>query len=548
MKGKIKNKFVLKNVGRVIKENKLLSLGLILSIAGAVIFGVLPPIALEKIVNSLSVGEAVGVGLALVYFAFFTLSGVFDALKEVFITIFGQRTSYYLRKDMCAKLYRLPSSYFTENDSGITLSRFVNDTDMLDSLFSSGVISMVVDAVKIISILVLIFARSIGLGIIMIVATPLLILLTNHFRRRMLKAQLANRRAVGTVNNHIPETIKNIRMIHSFGVESFMKKKYNCYLENSYRATEKSNFYDSVYSPIIVFISTFIIALVMVLSSIGGGVREFFGMSVGTAVAVIAFVGKIFSPIESIGMEIQNIQSAAAGIRRIEEFLGKEERKIPKGSVSAEDLENENAVEFKNTDFSYDGENEVLKNFNLSVKKGENVTLMGRTGAGKSTAFKLILGLYSPDCGEVLVCGKKADEIKESEKRKIFGLVEQNFFATAGTVAEQISLLDKEISEEQIKSAARLSGIEDYIMSLENGYETEFHESLFSKGQLQLLAIARAVASNPPILLLDEITANIDSATEEKVIGALIKASKNRTVISISHRLFEKNGGRIIHI
>jgi len=304
-----------------------LTLGLLVCIAGAVGFALLPPLVLERIVNRLTAGQTVALRLALLYFGVLAISGVFEATQNVLITVFGQKVTHGLRRQMCRKLSRLPAAYFTENEAGKITSRFVSDVDAVDSLFTNGIISMAADGCKVISIVAIIFVKSRGLGVLMLLVTPLLFLMTRHFQSRMLGAQVENRVAVGKVNNHVPETIRNIRMIHTLFRERYMEERYDAYISESYRATETSNRYDALYSPIIIFISSCIIAVMMICASIGGGMQQFFGLSVGTAVAIIAYVGKVFDPLESIGMEIQNIQSAVAGIRRINAFLRQAERK-----------------------------------------------------------------------------------------------------------------------------------------------------------------------------------------------------------------------------
>ena len=188
-----------------------------------------------------------------------------------------------------------------------------------------------------------------------------------------------------------------------------------------------------------------------------------------------------------------------------------------------------------------------MENLSFSVKEGEQVTLSGRTGAGKSTIFKLLLGLYEPGKGSVLIAGQKATAIPDSEKRKIYGYVEQTFHMVPGTVKDQITLYDSEITDEDVIEAAKTAGLHDAIMELENGYDTICKPEDFSQGQWQLLSIARAAAAKPRLLLLDEITANLDGDTEKNVLEALNRVSENRTVISISHRTNARTG-RIIEI
>ena len=535
---------------RELKRAWPLTLALLAAVAGAVLLGLTPPLVLERAVNALTSGTGIPLSLALLYFGTLALSGIFDSGKEFLLTVLGQKLTRALRSAMCAKLSRLPASWFAGREPGAVASRFVGDVDTVESLFSSGIVSMAVDVCKVLSILAVIFVKSRGLGILMLLVTPLLLWMTRVFQKRMLKSQLQNRAAVSRVSHHVPETILNIRMIHTLRKERYMAQRYDGAIQDSYQAMEKSNFYDSIYSPIILMISALVVAVMMVCASLGGGMQELFGMSVGTAVAVIAYVGKVFGPLESIGMEIQSVQSAVAGVRRIREFLSEPEETPTDASLALDALRRSGkpAVEVANVTFSYDGERDVLQDCAFTVKEGESVTLTGRTGAGKSTVFKLLLGLYRPQGGSVRIYGADASSVPPAIRRHLFGYVEQAFHLVPGTVLDQITLWDEAITCEKAEKAARLVGLHETICALEQGYDTPCKEGLFSQGQFQLLAIARAVAADPAILLLDEITANLDGETEQAVLTALERAAARRTVVSISHRLYRRTGGRQIAI
>lgn len=498
-------------------------------------------------------GKSVSFIMAAVYFSFVGIAGILESGKETLITIFGQKVTHRIRSTMSEKLLVLPAAYYVEKEPGVTSSRFVNDVNTIETLFESGVISMVADVCRLAGILAVIFTRSKGLGIMMIFLTPGIIWLTKYVQAKMLEAQIESRVAVGRVNQQIPETMNNMRTIRTLHREQFMQKRYGEAIEQGFFAQEKSNFYDAIYSPIIVSVSALAIGVMMAASAQNGIVRELFGMSAGTATALISYIGSFFEPLENIGMEIQNIQSAFAGMKRIDEFMSEEEIKS-KSSEENKDVafyneDKENAVCMSGVHFRYSQkEREILENFSLTIKKGEDVILAGRTGAGKSTIIKLISGLYTPQKGKVLVFGIPSDQIAEKEKRKCFGYVEQQFRLITGTVGEQVSLKDPLVTEQQIEDALKTVGLWKIIEKLPKGIQTPCTENIFSQGQFQLLSIARAIVLNPKILLLDEITANLDSNTEKEMQKALRKASINRTVISVSHRLYEKNGGHVIYV
>ena len=532
-------------IGAAIREHRGLSILLVITIVLSILFSLLPPLVLEEIVDTLTAGNRILLSMAVGYFSIVAVSGLLDAAKESLITAFGQKVTHQIRSAMSEKLNRLPASYFIEREPGVTASRFVNDVNTVDNLFTSGIISMAADLCKLISILIIIFTKSIGLGLLLLVVTPLLFWLTRQFQKRMLKAQMENRVAVGRTNQQIPETLKNMRTVRVLHQEKYMLNRYGDTIEQGYRAQERSNFYDAIYSPIVVSVSSLLIGIVMAASAQSGAVQVFFGMTAGTAAAVIAYVSSFFSPLESIGMEIQNVQSAVAGVQRINEFLREPEPAKNQDQDRAENI----AVQISDLCFRYhDRDREIFQNFNLSVTEGESVILAGRTGAGKSTLVKLIAGLYQPQQGSVRVFGRPPESLSEQEKRRWFGYVEQQFHMVSGTVGDQVSLFDPLVSDAHIRHALDMVGLGEIVGHLPEGIHTPCTESLFSQGQFQLLAIARAVVLDPKILLLDEITANLDAQTEAMVLSALRTASRDRTVISVSHRLYagEPQQARII--
>ena len=534
-------------LGRTICQKKWLSLGIAAAVCTAVIFSLFPPLILGKIVDSITAGKQTAFWMVLAYMGLIALTGLMESARESLLTVFGQKITHALRSSLMEKFTRLTADGLNHQEPGAVVSRFVGDVDTVEELFTSGIISMFADVCSIISILVVIWFNNKGLAIVLVVILPFLFWFTRHVQKNMLAAQIQNRRAVSRVSGHVPETLHNIRTIHCLGKERYMEERYDTYIGESYQAIEKTNFYDAVYSPVILILNAIVVAVVMLFSASGNKtVLTLFGMSAGTAVAVMNYVSKIFTPVESLGMEIQTIQSALAGVHRINEFLDQpelpEKQPVEKKSQKADVP----FVSIKNVSFGYD-DRLVLENLNFQVNTGEQVTLAGRTGAGKSTIFKLLLGVYRPSKGTVLIDGMPAADIPEKTKRKLFGCVEQSFHMVPGTVKDQITLFDENITMEDVKAAAQLTGLADTIEELEKGYDTICTPELFSQGQWQLLSIARAAAASPKLLLLDEITANLDAETEKEVLQALRRISENRTVISISHRVTAKTG-RVITI
>lgn len=560
-------------------KKKWLSLGIITTVCGAVITALYPPLVLGRIVDTLAAGCQVPLYLIFLYMVFTVITGLMEAAREGLLTVFGQKITHALRSGLMEHFTRLTAASLSKQEPGAVVSRFVGDVDTVENLFTSGIVSMFADVCKIISILAVIWFRNKGLAILLLILLPFIFWFTRYVQRNMLEAQLRNRRAVSKASGHVPETLRNIRTIHNLGKEKYMEKKYDEYIGDSYKAMEKTNFYDAIYSPVILILNAIVVAVVMLFSASGNAkALTLFGMSAGTAVAVINYISQIFAPVESLGMEIQTIQSAIAGVRRINEFFALPAFEDVKADIKADfnvdikadfnadisadinaALETQTAsinnseelkarkactpyVQFNNVTFGYEADHIIIKDKSFHVDMGEQVTLQGRTGAGKSTIFKLLLGLYRPLKGQILIDGIDSYNIPDNMKRRIFGYVEQTFHMVPGTVKDQITLYDEAISMDEVVNAARLAGLHDTIMSFDKGYDTPCTQEIFSHGQWQLLSIARATAANPQLLLLDEITANLDADTEREVLKALKNVSENRTVISISHRVTARTG------
>lgn len=535
----MKNSYVKEILIKIMKENKLIIALLIVSAFGVVITSLIPPQILKRIIDhNLTPANQDGLlKMAVLYFVVIVMIGGFDFLKEALLTVLGQKITRNIRYTMMQKLVKLSHSFFTSNSTGVTVSRFMNDVDAINSMFTNGIVGMFIDCLKIIGIVISIWMFGMELGIITLLLIPMIGLVTRAFQRRMLKAQIKNRILISKVNNHIGESIKNVITIKAFSKEDYMEQKYKEYLADNYRTIEKINFFDSIFPPIIQITRAFVIGLIVVLSS---KQLNYLGISIGMVAASIDLISNLFSPIEELGMEFQDIQEAVSGVRRVNDFLNELEDDEKDSTLTAGKVipdPKQIVLEFHDVSFQYDEDTRVLQNISLRINPLEKTAFIGRTGVGKSTLFKLILGLLKPVTGSITINGYDVYQIPNSEKRKLFGYVDQGFPLIHASVAEQISLQDSSISREQIEAALDFVGMLDYVNTLEHGLDTQVRETMFSQGQKQLLSIARAIVTNPPILLLDEITANLDSITEDKIVSVLKKASDNRIILSISHRL-----------
>lgn len=526
---------------KVLWQNLLMSFALLFVILAVVVLSLIPPQLLKIIIDqNLVLKTSQGLlHLAFVYLSVLVLIGFFDFLKGGILTVFGQKIVKHLRMEMTRKLERISTTYFSANQPGNITSRFTNDVENVNSLFADGVISMMIDCFKVVGIVISIWLFSIKLGILALCLVPVIYFVTRTFQKRMLAAQIKNLEQIGRVNSHISESLKNVHMIKSFSKEAYMEELYRGRLEDNFRTLDRVNVYDSCYSPIIQVIRALIIALIVLLST---DQLQFLGISIGMVAASIELFTNLFAPIETLGTELQNVQKGISGVQRINRFALEPEEPEKNADITAESILQgirTAGMRFEQMSFSYDADQPVLQNLHLEIPYGANVTFTGRTGVGKTTLFRLIMGLLKPTDGKITLGGVDVYGIPNSEKRKIFGYVEQQFSFIQGTVAEQISLGDEMIRPEQVEKAMRFVGLHDYVTNMASGYDTAVNSDGgdFSQGQKQLLSIARAIVADPAILLLDEVTANLDSATEANIVTVLQKAEQGRMVLSISHRI-----------
>lgn len=535
---------ILDTCKKVLQTHWLLTAGMILSIVGSIVLAVLPPVILARIVDTLSLSKAISVSAMFLYFFLFLFENVCISIRDSLLVVFGQKMSHTLRSTMMCFYITLDADTLNKQSPGAVVSGFMSDIDALEELFTSGIISLFVDACTLLSILVIMFQKAFGAFLVLLVVLPLIYLFTRAVQKAMLKNEIKNRNAVAKTNALLPETIHNLLMIQNLDAQSYMESIYDKAITESYTALQETNFFDAVYSPVILITNAIVTGTVILLCANPTVHISVFGMSAGTALMCMQYICKVFGPIESIGMEIQTIQSSLASIHRIHQFFTQPSQTT---QYKQETHTGNSVISIKNVTFGYDEDTEVLHDFSLEIQKGEQVTLQGRTGAGKSTLFKLILGLYTPDNGTVQVFQQDPVTIPPLQRREIFGYVEQAFRPVKGTLLDQITLFDTTISMEQVQKACTLAGIEETITSLPQQFHTPYSPEILSQGQWQLVSIARAIVKDPPLLLLDEITASLDSSTEHQVLLALQNAMGNRTVLSISHRTTAITG-RVVEI
>lgn len=542
---------------RFLKKHVVLAILLSFAIIGAALSGLLPPFALRYIIDQEITPDLANpsaivitrlVALAFLYYASYLLVGLFTIYENYMIDVFGQKLIHELRYEMIEKSHHLKLSYFTHHGSGEMTSRITDDVYAIELLFADGLVSLIVSLFKIIGIWVSIFVLDYLLGLSLFVIIPIIALITRLFQKSMLKAQLENRKVLNEESNYLSETIDNFRLLKGLHKEFFREQGFRSLLKKGFHSQDKTSFFDSVYSPTIDFLKSLLIAFLAFLVSYSYTSNSLsLSITIGSFAASMNLISSLFSPIQDLGEELQSMQEGVSGIVRVEGFLNEEEVVMKDEHLTSAVIFEKspaNLLSFDHLCFHYDdGQEMIFNDLSLSLKEKDKVCLIGRTGAGKTTLFRLILGLLEPTGGAILLHGYDVKKIPDEEKRAIFGYVEQGFKAVPGTLLDQVTLGDESIALSSVKKALQDSFLEDYIEShLPQGYDTPFNPEDFSRGQLQLLGLARAIVKNPKILLLDEISANLDSKTEKDVIDALTLASKERTVISISHRLSDQLG------
>lgn len=499
----------------------------------------IPPWVLGKFIDQLNrPGQAWLWGAA--WLAAGILAGVAESGQNSVIIILGQKLMHFLRSRMASKLSRLPFSYYTTHSSGEISSHFLNDVDAINVLFTEGIVALSANALQLLAIVLVIGKTNIYLAILVCAILPFLWKFTRVCQQSVRKAQLKQRSAIADVFSCLPETIALLPVIQNLGMESFMENRYGQMIGRSFRAIERTNFFDSVYSPIIKMVTAGTIAMMMSLAA-GNVTGNYFHLTAGQAVSMIAYILALFSPLEALGMEIQSIQTATAALERVTQFLELPEEKYMNNSAGDRKKVPADvaACEFRHVSFAYEKGKPIFRDLNFTVPQGDYLMIQGRTGSGKTTLFRLLTGLIRPDHGEILMYGQSLESMDRQKRRALFGIVEQKFEKVEGTLRDQITLHQGEPSSEDdtwIWHILEQVGLESTFRQIPGGLDAEAQGAGLSDGQWQLMGLARALYGNPRILLLDEFTAHVDTKTEWMLYQTLAKMKGQYTCIVISHR------------
>ncbi len=517
---------VMKCVFSYFKKHIPIFLFSILVVTGVTFLSLVPPQLLKIIVDDVIPSKNLSnlMTFALLYMITFVLIGLVNFLKEILLVVVSQGVGKKIRLEMLYKINRMSYHIFSKYDSGELEAYFSNDVDEINTLITSGVISMLIDCLKIVGIVVSMFVLSWVFGLITLAIIPIIVAFTLWIRKRMYNAQILNRELEGNVNKLVLENIDNITTIKSYRIYDKIDKKYNNVLDNHFKTNQKVNNYDAMFSPIMQMLKNLVIVAIIVLSTIN---LDLFGISVGMLISSIDLITNLFAPIENLGMELQTIQKSLAAMDRINAFFKLEEDEIKSQDL---DLKNDDfQLVFDDVSFSYDNE-KVIEHFSYVMNKNDRLILKGKSGSGKSTIFKLAYGLIKPTSGRVTINGVDTYLLSNEAKRKLFGIVYQDYFFSGGTIKEEITMLDPSISEEKIYSTLALVGL-DRIKDINEPLKV----TDYSTGELSLFNIARAIILNSKILFLDEMNAKIDPISARHIIDVVNQVSKDKMVLSINH-------------
>lgn len=517
-------------------------IGIILTIASSVlsIFG---PKLLGDMTNSAVVSfsetghidwsplTAIAIELIILYVA----SGVCGYLQDI---IFGIITAHYtqkLRLEILEKINKMPIVYFDRNKHGDVLSRMSNDVDVLANSLTEELSQIISSAITIIGILIIMFSISIPLSLIAIIAVPLSLIVVGKI---MSKAQVyfaTRQTTLGKLNSVIEEDYSGQIVIKSNSHEDESLKDFKKVNEELTHQTEKSEFLAHLAFPLTHIFTNLSYILICTI----GGISVIKGnLPIGNLQSFIQYVNNFNRPITNLSDLTANIQLTLAAAERIFDFLNeKEEEPDQEQTVTLEKIKG--LVEFKNVSFSYNKDKEIIHNFSAIAEPGHQIAIVGPTGAGKTTIINLLMRFYDPQNGEIIVDDTSTKNMRREDVRNLFGMVLQDTWLFSGTIEENLRYGNPKATLEDIKAAAKIANIDHFIESLPHGYHTMISEDSdnISAGEKQLLTIARAMVANPPMMILDEATSNVDTRTEQLIQTAFDKLTKNRTSFVIAHRL-----------
>jgi ATP-binding cassette subfamily B protein len=512
-------------------------------------FAIIPPLLLKRIIDDhLTQGIQDGIlVLALIYLGATAAAQGMDFVVVYLTTYVAQGALRDLRVRLFAHLQRLPLSYYDHTPLGDAISRCTADVETIDTLFTTGVAHLITRLVQLIAAAAAMAGLSLRLSLLALLLLPPLAVVTRFFQVHIRDAERERRKAIGLLGTYLQETLGGVEVVRAFGREGTFLNRFRLALREMVRAYGRALSYNVFYTPLLTVLVSACTALLLWAGT--GGLGQGWGLSLGTLVAFIFLFQRFFEPVRNLGEDWQTVQSALSGIERIVQVLEIPAEKTPPAAVGKAALQDGGAaIELRDVTFGYLSDQAVLHGLTLAVHPGEHVALVGRTGAGKSSAVRLLAGLYVPWSGQVRVAGTDPRTLPDVERRRAIGVVPQTVHLFSGTVIDNLTLGDQSASRDQVQQAARVTAIERLIATFPQGYDTPLSGTgrgqgiQISEGQKQLLSLTRALVWDPAVLLLDEATSAVDNASEAEFRAAL-RASmerqdgRQRAVLTVAHRL-----------
>jgi ATP-binding cassette subfamily B protein len=501
---------------------------------GAHVAGVSQRIGAWLVAHGWALDPLSGINLAAGLY-FVVLLGGFGVLytQMVLMNLMGQYIMYDLRKQIFDHLQRLDIQFFDRNPVGRLMTRVTTDVDALNEMFTAGFVSIFGDIFVLIGIVAVLFWMNWRMALVLFSIIPLIILASAWFRRGARRTYRQTRARIAAINAFLQEHISGMATVQLFNREGDEAEKFEGLNARHRDANLDSVFYYSVFYPVVELVETIGLALIVWY----GGGQVIRGMlTIGTLIAFFQYAQRFYEPISDLSEKYNILQAAMAASERIFKTLDTAPRIVDDGMLTIDHFE---SIEFRDVSFAYNEPEWVLKNVSFMVSRGDRVALVGHTGAGKTTVTALLLRFYEPQRGEILVNGIDIRRYSVISLRALFAIVQQDFFLFTGTIAQNISLGDPSVSAEVVHEAARRVQADRFIQRLPEGYDSEVRErgAGLSVGEKQLLSFARALAFNPPVLVLDEATSSIDTETEVLIQEAIQMLMSGRTSIVIAHRL-----------
>lgn len=518
---------------------KAIVAALILSLAGTALT-LIAPDKMADLTNTIGDGLATGIDMSAIIKAIIIVLTIYVcaslvtcASNYVMITVM-QKLAWNMRSSISEKINRMPLKYFDKVSVGDVLSRITNDVDTVSSALNSSITTLVQAVVQFVGVTIIMFATSGRLALTAIGSSVLGFVFMFSIIKRSRKYFQQQQKNLGDMNGHIEEMYSGHDIVRVYGAVKQAKDEFGRINENLYSSSWKSQFFGGLMQPFMGFIGNFGYVAVCV---VGAALTMSGAIRFGTIVAFISYVKLFTNPLTQISQAANSLMSAGAAGERVFGFLNEEE--MSDDSMCTAKLDNiRGEVEFDHVRFGYEEDKPVINDFSAKIKPGQKVAIVGYTGAGKTTMVNLLMRFYELWSGQIRIDGVPISEMKRSEIHSMLGMVLQDTWLFEGTYRENIAYGSKDVTDEQIKAACRLVGMDHFIMTLPDGYDTVLSDrSSLSAGQRQLLTIARAMVENAPMIILDEATSSVDTRTEALVQRAMDKLTEGRTSFVIAHRL-----------